>query len=75
MKIRLVKCGDIGIANCNYMAIGNNLDDVEKNMYDHIEAEHKDLLEEMTDDEIHQLKHRVSTFLGRSCGCGHLPKP
>ncbi|MDK2947487.1 Predicted small metal-binding protein [Methanolobus vulcani] len=71
MKIRMVKCSDIGIDGCNYMAIGNNLDEVEQNMFEHIDTEHKDILDSMTEHQVHHLKHRVSTFLGRSCGCGH----
>ena len=75
MRIRMVKCNDVGIDGCNYMAIGNNLDEVEENMLEHIETEHQELLGGMNEHEIHILKHRVSTFLGRSCGCGHLEKP
>jgi predicted small metal-binding protein len=72
MKMKMVKCSDVVISNCDYMALGNNLDDVERNMLSHIESEHKELLENMTGDEAHLLKHRVSTFLGRSCGCGRI---
>lgn len=73
--MRIVKCSDIGINNCSFMANGYNLEEVEKNIWIHIDTVHSDLLSKMTDDEIHQLKHRASTFLGRSCGCGHLEKP
>lgn len=69
-KLRIVKCRDIGIDNCDHIAIGSNIDEVEASMFEHIENEHRDILEKMTEDEIHHLKHRVSTFLGRSCGCG-----
>lgn len=74
MKMRIIKCSDVGI-NCNFMAHGYDLDEVEKVMWSHIEKEHKDLIQNMSDYDLHQLKHRVSTFLGRSCGCGHLEKP
>ncbi|WP_406662092.1 DUF1059 domain-containing protein [Methanolobus sp. ZRKC3] len=72
MKMKIVKCSDVGISNCDYIALGNDLGEVEQNMLDHIENEHKSLLESMTGDEAHLLKHRVSTFLGRSCGCGRV---
>ncbi|SFM16394.1 DUF1059 domain-containing protein [Methanolobus profundi] len=75
MKMKMVKCSDVGIDNCAYIAIGNELDEVEKNMLDHIETEHEDILAGLNDHEVHHLKHRVSTFLGRSCGCGHLEMP
>ncbi|WP_340818849.1 DUF1059 domain-containing protein [Methanolobus sp. WCC4] len=71
MKLKMVKCSDVGIKNCAYIAIGNELDEVEQTMFDHIETEHVDLLENMSDYDADQLKHRVSTFLGRSCSCGH----
>jgi predicted small metal-binding protein len=54
------------------MAAGNELEEVEKIMFDHIEKEHNKELENMSEDDIHHLKHRVSTLLGRSCGCGAL---
>lgn len=57
------------------MAHGYDLDEVEMAMWNHIETEHKDMLKTMSEDDHHQLKHRVGTFLGRSCGCGHLEKP
>ncbi|MDG6243599.1 MAG: DUF1059 domain-containing protein [Methanolobus sp.] len=75
MKMRMVKCSDVGISNCNFIALGNDIDEVEENMLAHIESEHKDLLGSMSEYEIHLLKHRISTFLGRSCGCGHLEMP
>lgn len=74
MKMRIVKCSDVGI-DCNFMAHGYDLDEVEMSMWNHIETEHKDMLKNMSEDDRHQLKHRVGTFLGRSCGCGHLEKP
>jgi len=52
------------------MATGNEIDQVEKNMLDHIEEEHKGELASMAEDDLHHLKHRVSTLSGRSCGCG-----
>jgi len=55
------------------MAAGNELEEVEKAMFDHIEKRtQKKNLEKMSEDDIHHLKHRVSTLLGRSCGCGAL---
>jgi predicted small metal-binding protein len=54
------------------MAAGNELEEIEKTIFDHIEKEHKDELEEMSEDDLSHLKHRVSTLLGRSCGCGAL---
>jgi predicted small metal-binding protein len=74
MKMRIVRCSDVGI-DCNFMAHGYDLDEVEMTMWNHIETEHKDMLKSMSEDDHHQLKHRVGTFLGRSCGCGHLEKP
>ncbi len=75
MRTRMVKCSDVGIRDCNFIAIGNDIDEVEQIMLEHIESEHKDLLSDMDEHEVHLLKHRISTFLGRSCGCGHLPGP
>ena len=75
MKMRMVKCSDVGICDCDYIALGYEIDEVEKNMLDHIEIQHKDLLESMSESEAHILNHRVSTFLGRSCGCGNLEMP
>ncbi|WP_410507929.1 DUF1059 domain-containing protein [Methanosarcina hadiensis] len=69
--MKIVKCGDLGF-RCNFMAAGNELEEVEQSMFDHIEKEHKKELEKMSEDDIHHLKHRVSTLLGRSCGCGAL---
>jgi predicted small metal-binding protein len=54
------------------MAAGNELEEVEKSIFDHIEKEHKDELDKMSEDDLSHLKHRVSTLLGRSCGCGAL---
>ncbi|OPY19357.1 MAG: hypothetical protein A4E24_01708 [Methanomethylovorans sp. PtaU1.Bin093] len=75
MKMRIVKCNDVGIRNCNFMAHGYDLDEVETSMWTHIKTDHSDMLKNMSEDELHQLRHRVATFLGRSCGCGHLEKP
>ncbi|MCQ1534198.1 DUF1059 domain-containing protein [Methanosarcina sp. KYL-1] len=69
--MKIVKCGDLGF-KCSFMAVGSELEKVEKEMLDHIEEEHKDDLEKMSEDDIHHLKHRISTLLGRSCGCGAL---
>ena len=54
------------------MATGSELGEVENAMLDHIEKEHKKELQNMSEDDIHHLKHRISTLLGRSCGCGAL---
>jgi predicted small metal-binding protein len=54
------------------MAAGNEIEEVENAMFDHIEKEHKKELQSMSEDDIHHLKHRISTLLGRSCGCGAL---
>ncbi|WP_242492584.1 DUF1059 domain-containing protein [Methanolobus psychrotolerans] len=75
MKMRMVKCSDVGIDNCSYIALGNDLDEVEQNMLSHIETEHHEFLANLNEHEVHLLKHRISTFLGRSCGCGHLEMP
>lgn len=72
MKMRIVKCSDVGISNCDFIALGNDLGEVERNMLAHIESEHQDQFEDIDGDEFHHLKHRVSTFLGRSCGCGRI---
>jgi predicted small metal-binding protein len=69
--MKIIKCGDLGF-KCNFMAAGNELEEVEKTMFDHIEKEHKDELDKMSEDDISHLKHRVSILLGRSCGCGAL---
>jgi predicted small metal-binding protein len=69
--MKIIKCGDLGF-KCNFMAAGNELEEVEKTMFDHIEIEHKDELDKMSEDDLSHLKHRVSTLLGRSCGCGAL---
>lgn len=69
--MKIIKCGDLGF-KCNFMAAGNELEEVEKTMFDHIEKEHKDELDKISGDDITHLKHRVSTLLGRSCGCGAL---
>ncbi|WP_205804352.1 DUF1059 domain-containing protein [Methanolobus halotolerans] len=75
MKIRMVKCNDVGISNCDYIVMGDDMEEVEKTMFEHVENVHRSLLETMSHEEVHDLKHRISAFLGRSCGCGHLPKP
>jgi predicted small metal-binding protein len=67
--MKIIKCGDLGF-KCNFMAAGNELEEVENAMFDHIEKEHKKELQNMSEDDIHHLKHRISTLLGRSCGCG-----
>ncbi|MDQ1275363.1 MAG: hypothetical protein QG610_936 [Euryarchaeota archaeon] len=69
--MKIVKCGDLGFKS-NFMAAGNELEEVEQAMFEHIEEKHKKELEKMSEDDIHHLKHRVSTLLGRSCGCGAL---
>ncbi|TGC10759.1 DUF1059 domain-containing protein [Methanolobus halotolerans] len=73
--MRMVKCNDVGISNCDYIVMGDDMEEVEKTMFEHVENVHRSLLETMSHEEVHDLKHRISAFLGRSCGCGHLPKP
>lgn len=69
--MKIIKCGDLGF-KCNFMAAGSELEEVENAMFDHIEKQHKKELQSMSEDDIHHLKHRISTLLGRSCGCGAL---
>lgn len=69
--MKLVKCRDLGF-DCDFMAAGSDKEEVEKTIFDHIEKEHKDKLDKMSEDDINYLKYRVSTLLGRSCGCGAL---
>jgi len=69
--MKIVKCHDLGF-KCDFMAAGTDQAEVEKKIFDHIEKEHKDELAKMSEDDITHLKHRVSTLLGRSCGCGAL---
>jgi predicted small metal-binding protein len=69
--MKIIKCRDLGF-KCDFMAAGSNQDEVKKTILDHIEKEHKDELDKMPEDDINHLKHRVSTLLGRSCGCGAL---
>ena len=69
--MKIVKCRDLGF-KCDFMAAGKDKEEVEKAIFDHIEKEHKDELDKMSEDDINYLKYRVSTLLGRSCGCGAL---
>lgn len=69
--MKIVKCRDLGF-DCDFMAAGSDKEEVEKTIFDHIEKEHKDKLDKMSEDDINYLKYRVSTLLGRSCGCGAL---
>ena len=47
-------------------------DEVENAILDHIEKQHGKELQSMSEDDRRHLKHRISTLLGRSCGCGAL---
>lgn len=38
--MKIIKCGDLGF-KCNFMAAGNELEEVENDILDHIEKEHK----------------------------------
>jgi len=69
--MKIVKCGDLGF-RCNFIATGTDAEQVKKEMLEHIEKEHKDLLEEMSEDDINHIKYRISTLLSRGCGCGAL---
>jgi predicted small metal-binding protein len=69
--MKIVKCRDLGL-NCDFMAAGSDKEEVEKTIFDHIEKEHKAELDKMSEDDKKYLKHRVSTLLGRGCGCGAL---
>jgi predicted small metal-binding protein len=69
--MKIIKCQDLGF-KCNFMAAGNEPEEVKKTIFDHIEKEHKDELDNMSEDDLNHLKHRISTLLGRSCGCGAL---
>jgi predicted small metal-binding protein len=69
--MKIVKCHDLGF-NCNFMAAGSDKEEVEKTIFDHIEKEHKAELDRMSEDDMKYLKHRISTLLGRGCGCGAL---
>jgi predicted small metal-binding protein len=54
------------------MAVGSKLEEVENAILDHIEKQHGKELQSMSEDDRRHLKHRISTLLGRSCGCGAL---
>lgn len=69
--MKIIKCGDLGF-KCNFMVTGNEREEVENAIFDHIEKQHKKELEDMSEDDIRHLKHRISTLLGRGCGCGAL---
>ncbi|HHV24610.1 MAG: DUF1059 domain-containing protein [Methanosarcina sp.] len=69
--MKIIKCRDLGF-KCNFMAAGNELKEVESVILDHIEKQHEKELKDMSEDDILHLKHRISTLLGRSCGCGAL---
>lgn len=69
--MKIIKCGDLGF-KCNFMAVGSKLEEVENAILDHIEKQHGKELQSMSEDDRRHLKHRISTLLGRSCGCGAL---
>ncbi|MGE5465470.1 MAG: DUF1059 domain-containing protein [Syntrophothermus sp.] len=69
--MNIVKCRDLGF-KCDFMAAGSNKEEVEKTIFDHIEKAHRDELNKMSEDDLKHLQHRISTLLGRSCGCGAL---
>ena len=69
--MKIIKCRDLGF-NCDFMAAGSDKDEIEKTIFDHIEKEHKAELDKMSEDDMKYLKHRISTLLGRGCGCGAL---
>lgn len=69
--MKIIKCRDLGF-NCNFMTAGSEREEIEKTIFDHLEKEHKAELNKMSEDDLSYLKHRVSTLLGRGCGCGAL---
>ena len=69
--MKIIKCRDLGF-KCNFMAAGNELKEVETAIFDHIEKQYAVELKDMSEDDIRHLRHRISTLLGRSCGCGAL---
>ena len=69
--MKIIKGSDLGLGlKCDYMAIGSSAEEVEEKMFDHLEKEHKEVLDNMDEDDIKDLKYRISTRAGRSCGCG-----
>ncbi|ATU08068.1 DUF1059 domain-containing protein [Methanohalophilus portucalensis] len=69
--MKIVKCRDLGF-KCNFMATGTKQEEVEKKMLDHIEQVHGEELDKMSEDEMKEIKYRISTLTGRGCGCGAL---
>jgi predicted small metal-binding protein len=69
--MKIVKCRDLGF-ECDFMAVGTEMEEVEKKMLEHLETEHREELGKLPEEEMEHLRHRISTLLGRSCGCGAL---
>lgn len=72
-NMKIIKGNNLGLGiKCDYMAVGNSVEEVEEKIFDHLENEHKETLDNLDEDDIKDLKYRISTLAGRSCGCGAL---
>jgi len=48
---KILKCRDLGERTCNYLAIGDSTEDVERKMLDHTASKHPMFLESLDQEE------------------------
>lgn len=67
--MKIIKCRDLGF-NCDFIATGSaaEADSVIQKMLVHIKENHEGL----SDEDLAELKARMSVLLSRGCGCGAL---
>ncbi|NPE30242.1 DUF1059 domain-containing protein [Methanococcoides sp. SA1] len=67
--MKIIKCRDLGF-NCDFMATGSaaEADSVIEKMLVHIKEDHEGL----SDEDLAEVKARMSVLLSRGCGCGAL---
>ncbi len=56
-------CRDLGGMDCNFVAKGNTVEEVKKNLYKHAGEEHKDVLALMPEDKMKEMDSLMDKLL------------
>jgi predicted small metal-binding protein len=61
--MKKLACNDLGAMECDFVAQGETADEVKKQMFAHAEAEHPDVLKEMSPEELTAINQKMDALL------------
>lgn len=58
-----LRCSDVVVANCDYVAVDEKDENIKKKLYEHLRKKHKSIFKNMTKDDYERTNKRIDKIL------------